>query len=589
MDPQLVIFAIQSAVKLGRKIYDVLVDGTVETPLVLPVGELRANVEENKALVYFTRPENAHLISPGGPYAGLNKEKRLQAYRTLLAINERLDVRQDNLAAAAAIVRDLHGFLQFRAGQGAKSPLQRILGTVFEIGVDYFTAHPESLSRNSNAQRVIASFLQGIETTDFAEGSPTEIVGAVLGSALETLGANPGLMGDDRRLQVLLGGITAAAVNELKNNPQPDGKESLTGFVHRIAGSLVRGGLGAFDENLELFLPGDGTVKKLVHSTVSQFLTAIRDHEDLFTSDTLALVFKSALAAAGENADLFTKNAFLQQLLERTFDVLTETPTGKLFSEATFSSLIRETLDVVRENIETLVDPERPDEHLLAAALSAITQSLVTTLANGGAVKDLLSNRQLIELVRVVFQSVAQHPEQLLGENLSDPKRTALAQIISSVAAALGEDPKRLVNGTSFIELVRLTLPIAINNVDQLVDLEKGTPRTNVLFGALSQIAQTVLAQGDPRRIVTREVFVEIVRRVLPIVSANIDALADKPVSTTLATALTLASGTLQSRINGDNLPVLVEQLLRRVVAKQLNLEESTAVDLAARQILLAA
>jgi len=586
IDPQLVIFAIESAVKLGRKIYDVLVDETVEGALLLPVGELHANIQQNEALLFFAREENAHLIKKGGPYFGFSAAQRLQAYQTLLAINDQLDVRGGNLNEAAAIVSQLNAFRQLKPGQGAKSPLQRIAGTVFEIGVDYFIAHPEAMGKDSTAQRVIHSFLQGLDDTDFAEGSATEIVGDVLSAALRTFEINVELVSDDKRVQALLGGITKALVAEVDKAADETEKLTARRFIRRVASSLVRGGLGAFNENLDLFLPSDGTVKTLVDSTLSQVLAGIKDNEDLFTPATLELVFKSALGAVGENTAIFTRSDFLQKLIARTVEVLTDTQASKLFTDAMVSALLRETLEVVRENVETLIDPKNPREHLLASALSAITQSLATQLAGGGNVKEMLSNRQLIELAKAVFNEVAKHPEQLLDENLDDPRRTALAQIIGSVASALGDDPARLVNGAGFIELVRLALQVTVKNIDNLIDLESATPRSNVLFQALQQMTTPILEQGDPRKIVSRDVFVEIVRRVLPIVSANIDALAGKPVAETVRKVLELASGPLKTRINGANLPLLVEQLLRAVLAEELKLTEATAVELAARRIL---
>lgn len=589
MDPQLVLFAIQSAVKLGRKLYDVLVDETVERPLLLPLGDLRADVQLNDAVSFFTEDENRHLIQKGGPYFGFNPEQLKLAYGTLQTINTRLDTRSDSLETAAQLISKLHGFRQLSPGKGAKSPAQRILGTVFEIGVDYFLAHPESLGANSHAQRVITSFLQGIDETDFAEGSPTDILGSVLGAALRTASDNPELLGDDRRLQVLFGGLSKGVVGELAAAKNEGERLTIKLFIERVASGLVRGGLAAFDENLDLFLPTDGTLKTLVDSTVSQVLGGVREHGSLFTNETLELVFKSALGAVGENAEIFTDNAFLQQLIEKTLDVLTSTKSEDFFTGATVNAVLRETLEVVRENVETLIDPDTPSERLLTTALSAITESLVTTLNQGGGVKDLLSSRQRIELVRVVFQELAKHPEQLLGDALDEPRRTALAQIIGSAAAALGKDPKQIINGSGFLELIRIVLPVAVHNASGLLDLKEANPRTNLLFVALSQIADTVAKTEDPRNLVSREVFLEIVRRILPLVSANLDALTGKPISETLSNVLALASGPLQSRINGANLPVLVEGLLRQVFQQTLSLAESTAVQVAAQRLLQAA
>jgi len=250
--------------------------------------------------------------------------------------------------------------------------------------------------------------------------------------------------------------------------------------------------------------------------------------------------------------------------------------------------VLRDALEVMHDNVETLVDPKNPQQQLLANAIAAMARSLATSLGGSGQVKDLLSARQLTQLARVVFQEVATHPTQLLGDNLDDDKRTALAQVIASVASALGDDPARLVNGAGFIELVRIAIRTAVLNADQLIDLESPKPETNLLFKAIQQVVLAVLEQGDPRKIVTRDVFVEIIRRVLPVASANLELLLEDktPVADTVRTALALADDTLKNRINGANLPVLIEHLLQLVLRRELSLKEATAVDQAVLEIL---
>src|SRR5436190_2107467 len=123
MDPSIVIFAIEAAVKLGQKVYAVLVDETAERALLLPTGDLFGSVLENDATQYFLQPENLRLIKAGGPYAGFSPAQQLEAYRTLLDINRRLDGPAEDLQQAQQIVEGLQAFRQLKAGFGAKSPV----------------------------------------------------------------------------------------------------------------------------------------------------------------------------------------------------------------------------------------------------------------------------------------------------------------------------------------------------------------------------------------------------------------------------------------------------------------------------------
>ena len=592
MDPSIVIFAIESAVKLGSKVYEVLVDETAERALVLPVGNLFQDVQVTVATQFFLRTENRHLIDTGGPYENFTPEEQRAAYRTLLDINRRLDDPAASFDQAIEIVTRLHAFEQLKAGFGAKSPARRILGTLIEIGIDYFATHPEALGKDSSARRVIESFISGLTDTDFAEASLAEIAGDLISAALRTFEKNVTLIDDDKRVQALLAGVARSLATDIDAATSPGVKLERKQLFKRIGSSILRGGATAFSENIELFLPSDedshNALERLVQSTLTQVLAGIQGKEDLFTNDSIELVFRSAIGAVGENADLFTKNQLLQQLIARTLKALTDTQGRKLFSDQTVAVILREALEVVHDNVETLVDPRKPQQQLLANAVAAMARSLATSLAGSGQIKDLLSARQLIELSRMVFQEVARHPEQLLGDNLDDDKRTALAQVIGSVASALGDDPTRLINGAGFIELVHIALQVAVSNADKLVNLESAKPETNVLFKAIQQVTLAVTEQGDPRKIVTRDVFVEIIRRVLPVVSANLDLLLDggKPVADTVRAVLAFAGDTFKNRINGANLPLLIEQLLRLVLQRELNLAENTAVEKAVTEIL---
>jgi len=597
IDPGLVLFAIESSVKLGRKVYEVLVDETASRALVLPVGNLFQSVQLVTAKAYFARPENAHLITGDGPYANFTDAELLLAYKTLLELDRRLDSAEPNQAEAVRLIADLAKFEQIRKGFGPKSPAQRILGTVVEISIDYFATHPEAMGKDSRARRLVTTFIGGLTDTNFAEGSFAEIARDVLGAAFQTLGDNPQLVADDERVQVLVMGVADSLANDIKKAPTIGAKEFKAHFFRRVGTGIIRGAAAAFEQNLEMFLPrlgakaGDSdhptVVRALVSETLTQFLAGIEGKEDIFTAETAELLFRSALGAVGENAELLTKNNLLQKFIESTAKALTDTQGAKLFSTQSIIVILQEGLEVLGENVETLIDPKHPEQQLLAATVSAMANSLATTLAGGGNIKDLLSSRQVIELARIVFAEVAAHPEQLLGDNLEANKRTALAQIIASVASALGDDPTRLVNGAGFLELVRIALRVAVKNADQLLNLDTANPKTNLLFQAIQQAAEAVLA-GDCRKIVSREVFIELIDRLLPVVSANLQPLLDgkTAVSATIRKALALADDVLKSRINGENLPVLVEELLRLVLRGELNLDEPTALERSAREIL---
>ena len=452
MNAALIMFGIEAGVKLGTKLNDVLVDATVEKPMLLPVGELFGSVTEDDAIEFFDN--HSELTTAGQPYHRYSRADKLKAYKTLKQIDDRVVGSGSVSSEAIQIVSNLQKLQQYKQGFGAKPALQRVVGTLVEIGIDYFVTHPEAIGAKSKERKILQGFVESLDEVNFAEGTRTEIVGDVLVLALDTLQVNASLIMDDARLQALVGGVTNSLLKDIQDAGSIAAMKRREDFVRRIGSSILKGGAQAFSQNIDLFLPEDSDAKPLVSSTLTQLLEGLHGKENLFTNESLELLFHSALRAVAENPKVFSEDAVLQQLITRTVKAMTDATGRKVFSEETVAAVLEEALSVAAENIETLIDPANPQKQLLANATRAVAQSLSGALAGGGTVKDLLSRQQRVSLMGVVFKEVAKHPEQLLGDATLGDRKAALAQIIGSVARALGDHPRRFVNGEGFVQLV---------------------------------------------------------------------------------------------------------------------------------------
>ncbi|WNM62267.1 hypothetical protein [Candidatus Nitrospira neomarina] len=590
MNAALIMFGIEAGVKLGTKLNDVLVDATVEKPMLLPVGELFGSVRENDAIEFFD--EHTELTERGQPYHGLSRADKLKAYLTLKQIDDRAVGSGSVSKEAIEIVSNLQKLQQYKQGLGSKPALQRVVGTLVEIGIDYFVTHPEAIGAKSNERKILQAFIKSLDEVNFAEGTHTEIVADVVVFALDTLKVNTSLIMDDARLQALVGGVTNSLLMDIQAAGSRGAITRRENFVRRIGSSILKGGALAFSQNIDLFLPKENSeAKQLVSSTLTQLLDGTHGKEDLFTNESLELLFHSALRAVAENPKVFSDDAVLQELISRTVTAMTDTTGRKVFSSETVTAVLNQALLVGAENIETLIDPANPQKQLLANATRAVAQSLSGSLAGGGTVKDLLSHQQLVSLMGVVFKEIAKNPEQLLGNASLGDRKAALAQIIGSVARALGDEPRRFVNGKGFVLLVETVMQTAAKNADKLLNLDTTSTRDNVLFAVIQQTVDAILDKGDPRELLNREVFLHLAGQILPVVSANLAGLEEAPeaVRDAVGTALGLAQGDLKGRINGENLPTLVVGLLTEVLWNELDLTEATAVLQSATRALKAA
>jgi hypothetical protein len=292
-----------------------------------------------------------------------------------------------------------------------------------------------------------------------------------------------------------------------------------------------------------------------------------------------------------ENSTVFTDDALLSSMIKNTVTALTSKQAQAVFGQETVSAIVQAALATVTENIETLVDVDSPEKQVLADAVTALANGLGQKLAGKASARELLSKKQLVELTSLVFAEVARHPEQLLHRVGDDELKTVLAQIVGSTAKALGEDPKRLVNGASYVTLVQAALKTGLLNADKLLDLDTTKVSTNILYQVIKEAADAVSQHPDPRRLVSREVFVTTVTGILPIVSANLDPLLGKrvkePVKTTIRIILDQASsGALENFVNGANLAPLIEQMLLKVLREELATSDTAAVIATAKIIL---
>ena len=230
-------------------------------------------------MLFFNRAENVALRRGGGPLLRVQPEELATAYATLIVLDERLGGHGDTLSEATDTVAKLHRFEQFKEGLGANPAAQRVVGTIVEIGIDYFAASPEALGKESSGRKVLLAFITLLDEVEFAEGSREQLVGQVLLAALHVLGENVALVDDDKRLQALLGGVTKAVIGEVEEATTEAEKIRREDLFERIGRSILRGGVTAFTENTDLFLPGDGAAKPIVESTLRQTLAGLRDHE----------------------------------------------------------------------------------------------------------------------------------------------------------------------------------------------------------------------------------------------------------------------------------------------------------------------
>jgi hypothetical protein len=475
------------------------------------------------------------------------------------------------------------------------------MGVLIEIGIDYFAAQPHLLAGDSSSRKILSAFVENLQDVDFSNPGSESLLEELFLVSLRTLESQASLVSDDQRTSALIGGISKALVTEFDTATTKKRED----FLKRILTSTVRGGAQAIADHSDLFLPENEDTRQLVETTVRQVLVGLQDQEHLFSNESVELIIWSALKAAGKHADILTKDERLQFLIKSSLTALTTKDGGKVFEggddkemkTATVAAILQGALTALRDHPDAFLGTgEDPDKsELLPTTISALAGSLLSTQSDDSSLKGMLTRDRLIALTGIVFQEVARDPEALLRAGSSNPKRTVIAQAIGSIAEALGGHPEQLVSADGFLELTKTAASMALLNAGQLLDLGQITPKKNLLF-KISQAAISGIAgaktthDNDNRQLLNRVVVLDILQRVLTVSSANagpfLEDSKDQRIAQTIIGVVGLANGDLKGRINGANLPILIEKILIPVLWDELKPDNKLAFAQSAHTLL---
>ena len=137
IEATLILFAIEAGIRLGRKVYDVLVEKNYSRALPLPLGDLAGDPMTASAINYFDTDGWDWIKPPGGPLKDIYQEKGpLAAYQTLLGLTE-IDT---TWSEARQVISGMQRFEQYKGQQ--PDGMKQVLGTVVEIGIDFLKINP---------------------------------------------------------------------------------------------------------------------------------------------------------------------------------------------------------------------------------------------------------------------------------------------------------------------------------------------------------------------------------------------------------------------------------------------------------------
>ena len=383
----LVLFAIRSALKLGQQLRLAYVDNTRRRELLLPLPNFFSSPDIVSATNYFAGPGERHVAVSARLAALLEKQKapgqslttgeesELRAFHSEffnvdLALNGRLGEASDGSSLSADELNALITIRQWRRGTDPNPPVvQRLDGTLVEIGVDYFLNVPGALNKNSSYSKVIAGVLDGLSQINFAEEQLRDLPVRLFAASAETISAHPEWLSGNSQVQELvkvatraISANTAARLEQLQAGGNSDlvKEQRVLDWAELVFRSVVSsaGNLVLTDPRRYLGVQGDAEsalVTQVGHAVLGLVLDQDKlDPQRLFSIKGLEKIVQAALAVLGEHPEILisSKNAGLQKLLAEIATQLSQFDTP--LTPDLLPELTRQILSKTGENLSLL-------------------------------------------------------------------------------------------------------------------------------------------------------------------------------------------------------------------------------------------
>ncbi len=487
MNSALIMFGIQSVIRLGRVTNDALEQWARDGEAIFPEISMPEFNREVFLNGFFNKSENIHFVEgDNAPYAEhwdhpavIPEKSAIDALFTA-AIKIRAE-QGDDLgqwwASGGAVF-----VAQWNPAQGPISPWARIILTAGDIALEYVSTNPSILDGDGSGEKLIVAYAKNLSDIlpDDGNFGPKEnfaqrLAGVFLRAGLNTISRNPEWLVSEDHLRELISASVKPLSEALPNGIMEQLKWRRV--TDAIMGPAATAALQTVVKHQTMFLGKDFDPDKALGATTrALFLEAAKDGlKDQFSKEGLLGLYSAALGVAAERPKLFLGNGqrpedeLARELFSNFAGVLRDSPPP--FDGDVGIALASAALGAVGNNIHRFVDDTDLWQQTAAEMARALITKFKSALDTNNNIKSVFSKSQLIELGRILFSHVAETPWMILGSG-----NEAWEGVLTAVAAAMKADTKLLLSGNDWLEIVKVAAEEVAANPARLFRLNPADP-----------------------------------------------------------------------------------------------------------------
>lgn len=524
--PDIVLFAIQGALKLGLQARAAYVDSTRNRELALPLPDFEPSPSPAAAAHHFLQRDEP--TEPPQLRDLVRKLKRNQALTAeeskLLMLYHEDDVlkslaaggstrAQDGSTVPASALSALVTIRQWeRGGEPDPSALQRLAGTFLDLGVDYFVAMPGGLDPNSRTGKALRALFAGFDGISFATEPLGDLPARMFSATMESIAANASLVTQDPKVQELISAATSGLAAEVAERirtlreaggADPKGEARIRGWGELAFRSVLSSVGKRLADEPGRFLGVKGEANAaLVAGVANAAISVVLDQpkiglESVFSAPALERMADAALGVVSRYPELVTgEHNRLKELVSQIAADLAAKE--RLIANQAIPEIAQLILSRTAENLPLLWPgaARDPKKHLGLTAARKTLEILARKPAEGERWKPAFSAADLAAVTDHVLAELVENPGWLISKSgeLGDALETALDSMLG-VLRRLGDE--RI--GTQLaVHLIEVGLSAAASRSEFLASLPDGKP---IIAAILEAVLGTALDAGADEKV----------------------------------------------------------------------------------------
>lgn len=536
--PDILLFAIRGALRLGNQARVAYVDSTRNRELTLPLPNFNRDPSPAAAANYFLGRDVSkepaqlqELVRKVKQRSALTPEEEnlLLLYHEDEVLKSVESTRStpagsDGSAVTGAALSALASIRQWqRGGEPNPSALQRLAGTFVEIAVDYFVSAPGGLDPNSRAGRALRAFFSGFDDISFSTEPLSDLPSRMFSATMETIAANPNLLAHDPKVQELITAATrelaadvAKRIAKLRETAgaNPDREARIRGWGELAFRSLLSSVGKRLADEPGRFLGVSGEANAALVSSVAHVAIGVvldqpeGDLEKAFSQPALERIADAALTVVSRYPELVAggDDRLRRLVSESAADLAAK---NRLFDKRVVPDIVHLLLARTADNLPLLwPDPAGdPKKHLGLTAARTMLEVLARKPGGGERWKPTFTSRDLSTMADAVLDELVENPGWLVSR--AGDVSGSLATALEAMVSALRKRGDARLSTELAVELLKAGLHSAALRSEFLMKLQDGA----LAIGAiLDSVLAEVLDRGvDPKvqwRLVKNEVIV---------------------------------------------------------------------------------